>query len=133
MFNQRTFDLIVLSLLHDHQEGLTAYQLLKLLKEHFTPLWNPSAGALYPLLRKMVQTGEIVEETGDSDQSHFIITEVGLKRLQNIIPEVLNTSLESLPLIFDALSKALPYASRIQYASDMPRMFRIMFTELSVQ
>ena len=37
----------------------------------------------------MVQTGEIVEETGDSDQSHFIITEVGLKRLQNIIPEVL--------------------------------------------
>ena len=44
MFNRRTFDLIVLSLLHDHQEGLTAYQLLKLLKEHFTPLWNPSAG-----------------------------------------------------------------------------------------
>ncbi len=126
MFNRRIFYLIVLSILHDHKEGLSAYQLLKILKEHFTPLWNPSAGALYPLLRKMTITGEIKEEMGDSDQSRFVITEIGLKRLQDIIPEVLNTSFESLPLIFDALSKVLPYALRMRFAHHVPHIFRMM-------
>ena len=74
----------------------------------------------------MTITGEIKEEMGDSDQSRFVITEIGLKRLQDIIPEVLNTSFESLPLIFDALSKVLPYASRMRFAHHVPHIFRMM-------
>jgi DNA-binding PadR family transcriptional regulator len=122
MFNRKIFAIIALSILHDNPDGLTAYQIMKLIKEKFNLLWNPSAGAIYPLLKKLVVTGAISEEPFE-DTFRYKITDNGLKFLENIIPETLNLSLDSIPLIFDMLAKAIPDTFPMHFARSMPKMF----------
>jgi DNA-binding PadR family transcriptional regulator len=108
--------------LNDSPQGLSAYGLVKEFREHFNTLWTPSAGTIYPLLKRLVKD-DLLTENIVEDTSIFVINEKGKVKLKENLPDTIQNSLESIPVAIKLLIKALPFPSRIRISAQSPWLF----------
>lgn len=119
MFAKRSLDLVVLSLVSDAERGLSSYAVLKDLKERF-PYWNPSAGTIYPLLKKLSEIGDLKEDSSVNPPI-YSITEQGKNRMHERLPKFLDESLENMPIFFRTLLRSVPDYLRIHFMTSFPK------------
>jgi DNA-binding PadR family transcriptional regulator len=118
MLGRRIFDLIILSIVNDHPEGISAYNILKEIKDRFAD-WNPSPGTVYPLLKRLTSTGDINEDT-TQDPSIYRLSPKGKEYLQTKMPENLLNSLETFPNQIFTLFKSLPQMTQFKIVTKLP-------------
>lgn len=115
MFPRRkALDMIILSILDNKTEGLTGYSIVKEMKKRFGPMRAPSPGTIYPRLERLKKKGIIVEK-GNS----YVISAKGKEKLTQTIPEVIDKSLQFMPMLYKVLMPPLPFRKRMNYFSDM--------------
>ncbi|MFX0103552.1 MAG: PadR family transcriptional regulator, partial [Candidatus Hodarchaeota archaeon] len=101
MFPRRSLEFIILSTLKE-QDGLSGYQILKIVKNSFTFYHRLSPGTFYHQLEKLSKNGDI-EQKGDE----YFITEQGEKKINVDIPAMMNESMEYLPHLLESLMGSL--------------------------
>ncbi|TFG04635.1 MAG: PadR family transcriptional regulator [Promethearchaeota archaeon] len=119
MFPRRALDMIILTILKEHPEGLTGYSIREKMREKFPDIRIPSAGTIYPRLHRLKAKGNI-EEQGNL----LLISEQGKEKLAEHIPELMEESVEFFPLFYKFLMRPLPFQSRMHYISQGPPVFR---------
>jgi len=115
MFPRKALGLIILSILNDKPDGLNGYSIVKKMKEKFGPIAAPSPGTIYPRLGKLLEKGYIIEK-----DDVFQITDEGKQRVTKYIPDVIDTSLEFMPLLYRELIRPLPRDERLNYLPNLP-------------
>ena len=58
------------------------YELIHALEEKSGGRWNPSAGSIYPALRRLEHRGFIVSTESDDDRRRFELTDLGRERVE---------------------------------------------------
>jgi DNA-binding PadR family transcriptional regulator len=114
------FDLIILAIINEHTEGLTAYSLLKVLNDRFDDA-APSPGTLYPLLKKLELSGSLTKENVPKNPRYFI-SDAGRAVLAREYPKILEKSLSSLPIYLTTLINSLPDLIRWKFLAKSPQL-----------
>lgn len=114
MFPRKALDMVILSILNDNPNGLTGYSIVKEMKEKFGPIRAPSPGTIYPRLRKLLITGDITEKDDE-----YKISSQGQQKLTQNIPEIIDNSLEFMPMLYKTLMRPLPFGDRLNYLSNL--------------
>jgi DNA-binding PadR family transcriptional regulator len=122
MFNRKIIDLTVLTIINSSPDGLTAYSIVKELKDTFSSFWDPSPGTVYPLLKRMVQTGDLMEINIESSSTPlYKISEQGKTKLNEKVIATFNKSIEFIPSIMQKMIPFIPLQKRIAMIYDFPR------------
>lgn len=85
-------DILVLSIIENY-DGISGYDLARIINKKFNKLWHASPGTIYPLLNRLTKRSFIELEViikNNRNIKLYRITELGKKRLK----EVLKTNLE---------------------------------------
>lgn len=115
MFPRKALGLIILSILNDNPDGLNGYSIVKKMKEKFGPVATPSPGTIYPRLGKLLFKGYIIEK-----DDVYKITDQGKERVTQHIPDVIDSSLEFMPLLYRELMRPLSRDERLSYLPNLP-------------
>lgn len=118
MFPRRALDLVILTILKDHPDGLTGYSIREKMKEKFPDMNVPSAGTIYPRLKRLSRKGDIEEK-----ENLFLISAQGKDKLARNIPDVIEESMDFFPMFYKFLMRPLPFKSRMDYMSRGPPFF----------
>ncbi|MHA1727734.1 MAG: PadR family transcriptional regulator [Promethearchaeota archaeon] len=123
MFPRKTLDLVILSILDEFpKDGLTGYALIKEIKRRFGVRRTPSAGTIYPIAKKLKESGDLLE-----DGKNYKISEKGKKKLAENIPKIMENNLQSIPnfysKLYGLLMHSLPFAHKIKYFPNMSHFF----------
>ena len=123
----KPIDFQVLSLLQEQgNEGMTGYKIIETLKERFKGLWTPSAGTIFPVLKRLNDDALITNEgtaVGDRSAVAHKISEQGQAALKSQISE---DTEQELKFIGDYLRQIFgrgPYSHRfMRVANFMDRL-----------
>jgi DNA-binding PadR family transcriptional regulator len=84
------------------------------MKEKFGLIRAPSPGTIYPRLRKLLFTGDI---TGKDEE--YKISPQGKQKLTQNVPDIIDNSLEFMPMLYKILMRPLPFGERMNYLSNI--------------
>jgi len=118
MFPRRALAMVILTILKDHPEGLTGYSIREAMKEKFPEMMVPSAGTIYPRLKRLNRKGDIEEKN-----NLYLISAQGKDKLVRKIPEFINESMDFYPMFYKFLMRTLTFKSRMDYMSRDPPFF----------
>jgi len=122
IFNRKLVDLMLLSIVMENSNGISAYSIVKELKERFDPFWNPSPGTIYPILEKLTTAG-FIEKVENKDPPIYRITDTGKQRINETVPETLDSSMKFFPMLFQNLVQGLSIPARLDFTYRIPRTF----------
>lgn len=122
IFNRKLIDLMLLSIVMENSDGISAYSIVKELKERFDPFWSPSPGTIYPILDKLTSSGLIAKIEG-KDPPIYRITETGKQKINETVPEALDSSMKFFPMLFQNLVQGLSIPARLDFTYRIPRTF----------
>ena len=107
-------DILVLSIIKN-SDGISGYDIIQKINQKFGGLWKASAGTIYPLLSRLVESAFVnMEEVLESSRQKKIyrITEKGSEILGSILKENLEPSINSLGdyirTVYDAAKAKIP-------------------------
>jgi len=109
--SRQMLDVILLSLVQGEPTGITAYALLKKLADLFKEAVSPSPGTIYPRLKKLTESGDLIQPTSNT----FQITEKGIKFLTETIPQLFDDTQQFCTILSHSLLRPLPISVRMQY------------------
>ncbi len=113
MFPKMSLDLVILSIIDEHPEGIKGYALMKELERRFGEDLAPGPGALYPRLDKLKKDGLL-----DENDKLWTVSPSGKKHLQEQVPDVLSQSLDFMPQLYKFLVKTIPFGRRLDFLSN---------------
>ena len=122
IFNRKLVDLMLLSIVMENTDGISAYSIVKELKERFDPFWNPSPGTIYPILEKLTISG-FIEKVEGKEPPIYKITENGKQKINETVPETLDSSMKFFPMFFQNLVQGLSIPARLDFTYRIPRTF----------
>ena len=91
-------DILVLSIIENY-DGISGYDLARIINEKFNKLWHASPGTIYPLLNRLAKKDFIEMEViikNNRNIKLYRITESGQKRLKEILKNNLEPSINTL-------------------------------------
>ena len=91
-------DILVLSIIENY-DGISGYDLARIINEKFNKLWHASPGTIYPLLNRLTKRSFIeIEEVIKNNRNIklYRITESGQKRLKEVLKKNLEPSINTL-------------------------------------
>ena len=102
LFQPENHQLIILSIINNHSNGITGYSIVKKINELFAPAWTPGPGTIYPKLKQLLEQGALKKV-----DSKYTITQAGKEYITQHIPDALNLSMNFLPTFFKILIKPM--------------------------
>ena len=91
-------DILVLSIIENY-DGISGYDLARIINKKFNKLWHASPGTIYPLLTRLAKKGFIeMEDIIKNNRSIklYRITEPGQKKLKEVLKSNLEPSINTL-------------------------------------
>jgi len=93
-------NILVLSIIKNHEKGLTGYDIIHEINETFKSMWKASPGTIYPLLgrleeRGFVESEEIIDEN-NRQKKIYKITSIGEEKLEEILKDNFESSVSTL-------------------------------------
>ncbi|NVM19819.1 MAG: PadR family transcriptional regulator [Candidatus Lokiarchaeota archaeon] len=91
-------DILVLSIIENY-DGISGYDLARIINEKFNKLWHASPGTIYPLLTRLAKKGFIEMEDVIKNNRNiklYRITEPGQIRLKEVLKSNLEPSINTL-------------------------------------
>ena len=91
-------DILVLSIIENY-DGISGYDLARIINEKFNKLWHASPGTIYPLLNRLAKKGFIEMEViikNNRNIKLYRITEPGKIRLKEVLKSNLEPSIDTL-------------------------------------
>jgi DNA-binding PadR family transcriptional regulator len=91
-------DILVLSIIENY-DGISGYDLARIINEKFNKLWHASPGTIYPLLNRLAKRGFIEMEDiikNNRNIKLYRITEPGKTRLKEVLKSNLEPSINTL-------------------------------------
>ncbi|NVM18361.1 MAG: PadR family transcriptional regulator [Candidatus Lokiarchaeota archaeon] len=91
-------DILVLSIIENY-DGISGYDLARIINEKFNKLWHASPGTIYPLLTRLAKRGFIEMEDVIKNNRNiklYRITEPGQIRLKEVLKSNLEPSINTL-------------------------------------
>ncbi len=113
MFPKMSLDLVILSIIDEHPEGIKGYALMKELESRFGKELTPGPGAFYPRLDKLKDL-KLVEE----NDKLWTLSPKGKNHIQTRVPAILNQSLDFMPQLYKFLVKTIPFGRRLDFLSN---------------
>ena len=93
-------NILVLSIIKNHDKGITGYDVIHKINEKFKSMWKASPGTIYPLLgrleeRGFVESEEIIDEN-NRQKKIYKITSIGEEKLEEILKDNFESSVSTL-------------------------------------
>ncbi|MFX1312263.1 MAG: PadR family transcriptional regulator [Promethearchaeota archaeon] len=93
-------NILVLSIIKNHDKGITGYDIIHEINEKFKTMWKASPGTIYPLLgrleeRGFVESEEIIDEN-NRQKKIYKITSIGEEKLEEILKDNFGPSINTL-------------------------------------
>jgi len=113
MFPKMSLDLVILSLVAEHPEGIKGYALMKEIENRFGKEITPGPGAFYPRLDNLKNLKLL-----DENDKLWTLPPEGKNHLQTQVPAILNQSLDFMPQLYKFLMRAIPFGRRLDLLSN---------------